>query len=55
MRVNAKKIVVLAVVALLLFFLVTEPTQSANVVGDILNWLKNAAEALITFVKDVFS
>ncbi|GAB3905399.1 hypothetical protein GCM10029964_100590 [Kibdelosporangium lantanae] len=53
--VNAKKLVMLAVVALLVFVLITQPTQSANAVSTVLGWLRDAAEAVITFVKNVFS
>jgi hypothetical protein len=51
---NAKKIVTVLVVLLVLFFLITQPTQSAAFVTNILNWLREAAEALITFVKSLF-
>jgi hypothetical protein len=53
--VNAKKIVMLAVVALLLFYLITQPTQSANAVHQVLGWLRNGADAIITFVKSLFA
>jgi cell shape-determining protein MreC len=53
--VNAKKALILAGAALLVFFLVTQPVQSAAIVTQILNTLKDAAEALITFVRSVFS
>ena len=53
--VNAKKALILAGAALLVFFLVTQPVQSAGIVTQILNTLKDAAEALITFVRSVFS
>lgn len=52
--VNLKKILTWAGIALLLFFLVTQPTQSAGLVNNILNTFKDAAEALITFVKNLF-
>ena len=51
---NAKKALIIAGAALLVFFLVTQPTQSAGIVTQILNTLKDAAEALITFVRTVF-
>lgn len=51
---NLKKILTWAGIALLLFFLVTQPTQSAGLVNNILNTFKDAAEALITFVKNLF-
>lgn len=52
---NLKKIIVLLVVAFLVFFLITEPSQSATAVQNVLNWLKNGAEAIITFVKSLFA
>lgn len=53
--VNTKKILVLTGVALLVFFLVTQPTQSAGIVNSLINTLKEAAEAVILFVRSVFS
>ncbi|MGH3439935.1 MAG: hypothetical protein ACRDRN_26265 [Sciscionella sp.] len=52
---NAKKAVVLVVVALVLFFLITQPTQSAHAVTNVLGWLKQAAEAVILFVRSLFA
>lgn len=52
---NAKKLLVGLAVALVLFFLITQPTQSADTVHGVLNWLRAAADALITFVKSLFS
>lgn len=52
---NAKKIVLLAVVALLLFYLITQPTQSAEGVQTLLGWLRDGADAIITFVKSLFA
>ncbi|MCP2259589.1 hypothetical protein LX15_003294 [Streptoalloteichus tenebrarius] len=51
---NLKKILTWAGIALLLFFLITQPTQSADLVNGILRTLKEAAEALITFVRSLF-
>ena len=51
---KAKKIIILCAVALVLFFLISQPTQSAAVVTNILNMLKQGAEALVTFVKTLF-
>ncbi|ALG15501.1 hypothetical protein AOZ06_43100 [Kibdelosporangium phytohabitans] len=53
--VNLKKILLLAVVALLVFYLITQPTQSANAVQTVLGWLRDGAEAIITFVKSLFA
>jgi hypothetical protein len=55
MSANARKIVIVAVVALVLFFLITRPTQSADVVHNVLGWLRDGAEAIVTFVRALFS
>lgn len=55
MSANAKKILIVAVVALVLFFLITRPTQSAAVVHQVLGWLRDGAEAIVTFVRALFS
>jgi hypothetical protein len=55
MSANTKKILIVAVVALVLFFLISKPNQSADVVHNILGWLRNGAEAILTFVRSVFS
>lgn len=55
MSANVKKIVIVAVVALVLFFLITKPTQSADVVHNVLGWLRDGAEAIVTFVRALFS
>ncbi len=52
--VNMKKVVTLGVVALVLFFLIAQPTQAAHLVTNILNMLKQGAEALVTFVQSLF-
>jgi hypothetical protein len=53
--VKAKKILLIVGIALIAFFLISQPVQSAELVNDILLGLKNAAEAVITFVRSVFS
>ena len=55
MSANTKKILIVAVVALVLFFLITRPNQSANVVHSVLGWLRNGAEAIVTFVRSLFA
>jgi hypothetical protein len=55
MSANTKKVLIVAVVALVLFFLITKPNQSADVVHNILGWLRNGAEAIVTFVRSLFS
>ncbi|MDT8914204.1 hypothetical protein [Amycolatopsis sp. PS_44_ISF1] len=53
---NGLKIfVVVGVVALVLFFLITQPTQSADMVHRVLGWLKEGAEAIVTFFKALFA
>ena len=38
-----KKVLIVGVVALVLFFLITQPTQSADFVHRVLGWLKDPA------------
>ena len=49
MSVNVKKIVGLLVLALLIFFVVTQPTAAANSVQSIVGWLRGAAVAVTQF------
>ena len=42
-------------VALVLFFLITQPHQSADFVHRVLGWLKAGAEAIVTFFRALFS
>jgi len=55
MSANTKKIVIVAVVALVLFFLISRPNESAEVVRGALGWLRDGAEAIVTFVRSLFS
>jgi hypothetical protein len=55
MSANTKKILIVAIVALVLFFLITKPTQSADAVHNVLGWLRNGADAIVTFVRSLFS
>jgi hypothetical protein len=50
-----KKILTWAGVAFLLFFLISAPDQASNVVSGILNSLRGAAEAVITFMQNLFT
>ncbi|UJW28133.1 hypothetical protein L3Q67_22840 [Saccharothrix sp. AJ9571] len=50
-----KKILLVGVVALVLFLLITQPTQSAEAVQTALGWLREGAEAIVTFVKSLFA
>jgi hypothetical protein len=54
-QVNAKKLITLAAVAFVLFFLISQPGESATAVHNVLNWLRNGAEAIVTFVKALFA
>jgi len=52
--VNVKKIVGLLAIALLLFFVITQPSGAAGVVQTILGTLRDAAEAIIAFFQSLF-
>ncbi len=51
---KAKKIALIVAGAVLVFYLVTQPAAMAQNVNFILNWLKDAATAIVTFLKSVF-
>jgi cell shape-determining protein MreC len=51
---NLKKVLVLAGVALVLFLLITRPEQSATAVQQVLSWLRDGAESIITFIRALF-
>jgi hypothetical protein len=52
---NAKKITVLAGVAVLIYSLVVYPVQLANGVQTAFGWLTTGVESAITFVQTVFA
>lgn len=52
--VNIKKILTWAGIAFLLFFLISAPAQASDVVNGILDSLRQAAEAVITFMRNLF-
>lgn len=52
--VNMKKILTWAGIAFLLFFLISSPAQASDVVNGIVLSLRQAAEAVITFMQNLF-
>lgn len=52
---NVKKASIIVGAALIAFFLITQPVESADLVNQILVWLRDVAEAVITFVRRVFN
>ena len=52
---KAKKVVMLIGVALVLFYVITQPGPAAEAVQDILSWLRDGAEAIIIFIQNVFA
>jgi hypothetical protein len=54
MKIKMKKVLIWTGIALVVFFLLSQPTQSAGLVGTLLNDLKHGAQAVITFVTSVF-
>jgi hypothetical protein len=52
--VNAKKLAGLAGIALVIFFVISQPGNSAGLVTSIITWLRTSAESVITFVSSVF-
>ena len=52
---NLKKILTWAAVALVLFFLISAPTQASGLVTHVLDLLKDAATAIVSFVRTLFT
>lgn len=52
---NVKKIAIIAGIALVAFFLISQPGASANVVKSILGGLGDGAEAVVSFAKNLVS
>jgi hypothetical protein len=52
---NAKKLLGVAVIVFLLFFMISQPNESAGIVRDLLSMLQEGAEALITFLQSLFA
>lgn len=50
-----KKTIIFSVVAFVLFLLITNPTGSAEAVRTGLDCLRRGAEALVTFVQNLFA
>jgi hypothetical protein len=52
--VDVKKLATIVVAAIVLFYVITQPTQAGGAVQDILHWMRSGAEAIITFMKSIF-
>lgn len=52
---KAKKVLMLVGVALVLFYVISQPAAAADAVQSILGWLQDGAEAIITFVQNIFA
>jgi hypothetical protein len=53
--VNLKKLLILAGAGIILFYVITQPGQAGQAVQDILSWMRDGAEAVITFLRNVFN
>ncbi len=51
---GTKKLLSGIVIALLLYYLVTQPTDAANAVSGLFDLLQQAAESFIVFLRNVF-
>lgn len=52
---NAKKVAIVAGVALVLFYVISQPNQAAEGVQGLFGWLRDGAEAIITFLRSLFA
>lgn len=50
-----KKFLIFGGVALVLFLLISRPTESADAVRAALGWLQDGAEAIVTFFQSLFA
>ena len=53
--VDVKKVVGVIVVIFVLFFVITQPTASANFVLSILHMLESAANSVVLFLRSLFT
>ena len=51
---NVKKVLILVGVAFALFFVISQPQNSADLVLSILTILRNAAESVVQFIRALF-
>ncbi|QWF81816.1 hypothetical protein [Amycolatopsis sp. CA-230715] len=49
------KVIGILAVVLILFFVIVHPGQSAGLVNNIIEWLRSAAESIISFVQKLFA
>ena len=52
---KAKRVLMWTGVALISFYVITQPGPAAEAVQEILYWLRDGAEAIITFIQNVFA
>lgn len=52
---GAKKMLSVVVILLVAYWVITAPTESANLVQDLLGMLQEGAEAVITFLQSLFA
>jgi hypothetical protein len=52
--VNLRRVLILIGVALALFFVISQPQNSADLVLSILNILRDAAESVVEFIRALF-
>ena len=52
---DVKKVATIVIAAIVLFYVVTQPHQAGLAVQGILGWLRDGAEAIITFMKSIFA
>ena len=55
MHPTIKKLLTFAGIALVLFFVIAQPGQAAGLVTNIIDFLRDAAKSIITFVSSVFT
>ncbi|MDQ0376534.1 hypothetical protein [Amycolatopsis thermophila] len=55
MHIDWKRLAWIALLIGLVLYVISHPQRSADLVGDAVSWLRQAAEAVITFITSVFN
>ena len=52
---DVKKTLTIVGAAIVLFYVITQPTQAGQAVQDILAWLRDGAESIFTFLRGIIA
>lgn len=55
MNINWRRVLIIGAVLGVVAFIITSPTEAGAAVQSAVGWLKDGAQAIVTFVQGVFS